>query len=326
MKKNTLFLFALFLSSLLYAEKQIIVIHGIAAKPKQDKLEARYEKYLSESTGHQIDIDLVYWADLVGHDIVEANTDEYEEFERGEKDPNFRKYSLGKRAIHKGFSLLRPKEEEKRKRSTTRTLRFLGKIKKTRNVLRALRKLPPDNKIPGIDDVYELLFSDVRRYFRQKNGNGDPYRKLIRDRLTDKIKKNAEVCLIAHSMGSIIALDAILNKNIKIDLFLTIGSPLGIPIVQQELGVTEENENIPGAKVKRWINFNDPLDPIAIERFLSNDFTANGQKVIDIPIRNEFVVNNHGIDKKKKRNHHKSYGYLRSKKLGLEVNKFLNIY
>jgi subtilisin family serine protease len=112
--------------------------------------------------------------------------------------------------------------------------------------------------------------------------------------------------VIGHSQGSMVAYEA-LRKLKKADcdvrLFVTIGSPLGLQEVQDELkkggrlGVPE--------CVDRWLNVAERLDPVALDADLADDFAKNAAGV---------VVEDVGglkINPEWKSNPHSGTGYLR---------------
>ena len=88
--------------------------------------------------------------------------------------------------------------------------------------------------------------------------------------------------VIAHSQGSLIAYDVLSSPEfagLDIRLFVTIGSPLGIQEVQDQLLVHTGQTGglrVP-ACVGRWINVADPLDPVAFDKRLVGDFAANAR-------------------------------------------------
>ena len=116
-------------------------------------------------------------------------------------------------------------------------------------------------------------------------------------------------------MGSIIALAVILRGTHPIDTLITVGSPLGIKVVQKQIGATAAKRRSIPQRVARWFNFSDPLDIVALDSDLKDDFPESGPR--DVSIQNEFR------SKDGERNHHKSYGYLRNKKVGKPVAAFL---
>lgn len=89
------------------------------------------------------------------------------------------------------------------------------------------------------DVIIKKYFKDLEIYYTEdntdKNGNVRMAHDVIRERLFRKLDehRNDDIMLIAHSMGSIIGFDVLtfLAADIKINTFITIGSPLGLPVV-----------------------------------------------------------------------------------------------
>jgi hypothetical protein len=118
-------------------------------------------------------------------------------------------------------------------------------------------------------------------------------------------------------MGSILGFDALCFEvpDIKINTFITIGSPLGQPIVLSKIAtrqnLTQNGKTIiqtPSSIEKNWYNLSDIEDVIAMNYNLSNEFSENdkGVKPIDILVKNNYMMNN-------KANPHNAFGYLRAK-------------
>jgi hypothetical protein len=112
-------------------------------------------------------------------------------------------------------------------------------------------------------------------------------------------------------MGSIIAYDALrelgqVNSNFRIENFVTIGSPLGVPTVAAQISEEWTLLRTPSI-VKRWINLSDPRDPVAFDTHLRNDYEANDQ---GIRVEDDLILNNY-VGPNDEPNHHKIYGYLR---------------
>ena len=76
-------------------------------------------------------------------------------------------------------------------------------------------------------------------------------RKTLTDVL-DSFPASSKTCLIAHSMGSIIAHDVVLCGTRPIDTFITVGSPLGIKVVQKRIGATVAKRRSVPQRVTRW--------------------------------------------------------------------------
>jgi pimeloyl-ACP methyl ester carboxylesterase len=151
----------------------------------------------------------------------------------------------------------------------------------------------------------------------------------VRERLVQVLRRyrRKKILLIAHSMGTIISYDVLSHpaKDIAIDTFITIGSPLGLPLIMKKIfeergmefkkGVqTPTPENIS----KRWLNFSDLSDPVAMNYDLADDYAPNSRGVgpIDFVVDNDYAY-------RKKRNHHKLYGYLRAPEVAKAISDFL---
>ena len=279
------------------SDSHFVLIHGLSSKPPKATLESRYEKYLSESVGNPISperIHLAYWADLMGYEPDGPAQDEYTD-----GGVNFKPYSLrealgfGIRGFlrHQGVDLVEDKLRG--------ALGANGDNQNMAAVLPAAIAGGPAGKI------YERFVPDLNRYFFEG------FRERVRDRLNEQlaaVPAGATVTLIAHSMGSIIAADLLLNSSRSVQTFVTIGSPLGIRVIKEQLGVTTERLEQMGGRIGEWFNLYDRMDVIALDSDLADDYAPID--VEDVRIRNEFV-NKHG-----ERNHHKPYGYLRCPEMG----------
>jgi hypothetical protein len=174
------------------------------------------------------------------------------------------------------------------------------------------------------DFVLERHLQDLAAYYADST-----FREAVRKRLTDKLKeyKGTRIMLIGHSMGSIIAYDVLrlLGRNdpqFRLDHFITIGSPLGIPHVKYKISQENDLVRTPSI-VGRWTNFADRRDVVAIEAKLGDDYEPNDQgvKVADVPVINAYRS---PLDRTPpdKPNYHKSYGYLRTPELSNVVRAF----
>jgi len=178
------------------------------------------------------------------------------------------------------------------------------------------RLLDKEKDLIGLGSHVEKLLgvsvNDLAEYY-----DSPDKRKQMRERLSKLLMQHSEKrkVLIAHSMGSIIAYDVLRELDHtdmnSIEHFMTIGSPLGLPIVTQNIR-REFNETKTPENVARWTNIADPADKVALDCNLSDDYkkpNTSGVKVTDILVHNDYV-NHEG-----KANNHKSYGYLRTPEL-----------
>ncbi|WP_336490059.1 lipase/acyltransferase domain-containing protein [Methylobacterium nigriterrae] len=138
----------------------------------------------------------------------------------------------------------------------------------------------------------------------------------VRERLIERFKAASGQCVLifAHSMGTIIAYDALrmLERNTPsthIDSFLTLGSSLGLADVK--LKITEEHGSVRVPKnVGHWTNLVDARDVAAVTGALADDYAPhNGTSIHDVEVLNEYRRPNGEA------NHHKSNGYPRTPEL-----------
>ena len=165
--------------------------------------------------------------------------------------------------------------------------------------------------------VLQSTAKEINRYFKNENNIACGVREKLKDQLRPILEKGEKVLLIGHSLGSVIAYDSLWELSHleklpgKVDIFLTIGSPLGMNYVQRRL---EGNKYTAAKKyptnIKHWVNISAEGDLTALDRVFSDDFAEMIElKLIDrIEDHCEgiynFFRNEEGL------NTHRSYGYL----------------
>lgn len=107
------------------------------------------------------------------------------------------------------------------------------------------------------------------------------------------LQKSPQV-LITHSLGTVVAFKLLREmeaqgKSVEIPLLITMGSPLGLDAFKKKLGPPRRKPSF----VKRWANFYDPSDLVALGKDLDKSTFAAG-------IENDGTVDNqtsnaHGI-------------------------------
>jgi hypothetical protein len=176
----------------------------------------------------------------------------------------------------------------------------------------------------------DLDFYYDNRDIQDRSGRLGPTKKVLRQELLNCLipLKGESIMLISHSMGSIIAYDTLRDlgrsdPGFELSHFVTIGSPLGLPHVKAKI-IKERNYDervrTPSVVKKSWMNFADKKDPVAADVFLKGDYAANDTGV---EVEDDLVANDYIAPGKKKHNHHKSYGYLRTPEMSAHVAKFL---
>jgi len=94
--------------------------------------------------------------------------------------------------------------------------------------------------------------------------------------------------VIAHSQGSMVAYDVLqgLGADVDVPLFITIGSPLGITEVQDQVKrLTNQRSLAVPAGVRQWVNVADPLDPVALDKALAGEFSP-ASRIRDVRMSN----------------------------------------
>ncbi|HEX5201860.1 hypothetical protein ACFQS1_25460 [Paractinoplanes rhizophilus] len=117
-----------------------------------------------------------------------------------------------------------------------------------------------------------VFLKEIKVYF---DGRDPAPRQAARERVADAVRRERPSVLIAHSMGSVVAYEALWqNPDLKVDLLLTLGSPLGLPPAifprLDPAPVDGRGSRPPG--VQRWVNIADPGDLVAVPRWLARSF------------------------------------------------------
>ncbi|OPC84128.1 hypothetical protein B4N89_27245 [Embleya scabrispora] len=96
-----------------------------------------------------------------------------------------------------------------------------------------------------------------------------PARAAARSRVTDTLETTGARIVIAHSLGSVVAYEALWARpDLNVDLLVTLGSPLALPHAVlprlRPAPVDGRGARPPGAA--RWVNLADPGDIVAIPK------------------------------------------------------------
>jgi hypothetical protein len=172
--------------------------------------------------------------------------------------------------------------------------------------------------IPLIPDKrIKSSIQETKRYFRNTDNIGCRIRELQKVPLREAARQGDKVLLIGHSMGSVIAFDALWELHHLegitrcVDCFLTVGSPLGLKFVQHRLlcNGKEHPRRYPG-NLRTWVNISALGDLVALDPSLQKDFgeMVTRHYVENIDDKHDGIYN-HFRDEKGL-NVHRSYGYL----------------
>ena len=165
----------------------------------------------------------------------------------------------------------------------------------------------------------EVHLRDLLRYERNKDGITDQILNLVKIPLLAAAGADRPILLIGHSMGSVIAYDTLWELSrkqgnpVQIDLFLTLGSPLGQRFVQRRLsGHDKPGKKRYPANIRRWKNLAAVGDLTAIDPWLAKDFAGMQTSGLVESIDDELVFNYFRLDGVL--NVHAEYGYLANEK------------
>ena len=158
---------------------------------------------------------------------------------------------------------------------------------------------------------------EIKGYFQNENNVACEIRELLKEQLRPLLNTTDKVLVISHSLGSVIAYDALWelshleNFPFKIDLLLTIGSPLGMNYVQRRLlGNQYSGKKKYPNNIRRWVNISSIGDVTALDRVFSDDF----EEMIELGIIESIEDHCDGIYNfyrdEKGLNCHRSYGYM----------------
>src|SRR5690606_4178368 len=115
-----------------------------------------------------------------------------------------------------------------------------------------------------------------------------------------------------------------LTPHIKIDTFVTIGSPLGLPVAVSRIADEQKKRTgsvkhltTPPSVVRGWYNYSDILDKVAFNYKLSESCKPNslGISPADILVVNNYLSNSIP-------NPHKSFAYLRTPEFSKMLAEF----
>ncbi len=129
------------------------------------------------------------------------------------------------------------------------------------------------------NEKLEVHIRDLHRYAHNENDIGAHVRRLLKVPLEAAAAAHRPVLLLTHSMGSVIAWDALWEmsrregRDVPVDLWATMGSPLGGNFLQRRLmGLNESGAERYPNNVRRWVNIAAVGELTALDRNLRDDF------------------------------------------------------
>tara|TARA_R110000772_G_scaffold156170_5_gene267220 strand:- start:179 stop:1081 length:903 start_codon:yes stop_codon:yes gene_type:complete len=171
--------------------------------------------------------------------------------------------------------------------------------------------------IPLLPKPMSSSAKETNRYFTNKDDTACDIRDMLKDELRKCLANNEKILLIGHSLGSVIAYDTLWELSHlehlpgKIDLFMTLGSPLGMKYIQHRLmGYGRHNKKQYPTNIRRWTNVSAEGDLVA----LGKDFSKSFESMLALNLLESIDNHSEGIynffRNEEGLNSHRSYGYL----------------
>lgn len=302
-------------------DKVIIGIHGLANKPSADVLEESWLAALVEGIENRNQnrktppfiFRMVHWADLLYK--YPLHSDRSFDFDDLYNQESYRPADRDNLKTYKESSF-------DHLRSTI--IHVTGLF----NEAIATGTAAPIDSHKVLRDL--KFYYDENQKIKDRSGHLETARDVLDVQLVEAIVEShgADIMLIGHSMGSIIAYNVLrdlgqTNLGIEVSHFVTIGSPLGFSAVRGKIKKERKYAPVvrtPSVVTKSWVNFADKKDIVAVDTHLRDDYSANAGGV---KVRDDLVCNDFRNQKNGRRNHHKSFGYLRTPELSDLVIDFL---
>ena len=161
-----------------------------------------------------------------------------------------------------------------------------------------------------------LTMREARRYLLNRRGLATLVRTMLKEPLQEAWRNEECVLLIGHSMGSVIAYDTLWELSHddqhsgRIDLFMTLGSPLGTRFINKRIrGRSSHGRRRYPTNIRRWENFSARAEMTALHPELRPYFSEMLELGVLESLTDHVDLYNHfhgdlGL------NVHKSYGYL----------------
>jgi hypothetical protein len=295
----------------------ITFVHGIMNQPSPARLLGSWKRHLADG-GDGLDLDVygvtssvVYWADVMYPAATDAGgtqeSIEYEGLDSGaltQVDESYIEEAGGEEkafieAMIANYGLDHPDESEA-PADTSSPAQPVGEVEAEVRLTAAAAleavPLPWFIKRP----MMRVLLRDVHHYLFNTSHSPRPGSKFkVRDEVRGRFVSdlgavdNGPHVVVAHSLGTVIAYDCL--KRVadckKIDLLVTLGTPLGLSEVQDKLKPEwSKDDGFPDG-LPRWVNVVDRLDPVcAADPKIANDYQHKKQAVVV-----DEVVSNGGV-------------------------------
>ena len=318
--------------------KQIIFVHGRSFKPSEDIMCNNWIEAIRISLRRDHEKVLDKFEELIGNDCVKmayygdssnrflrANGKHYDE----ELDIEDRQETL------RDLSKLGGDELQSRNHYESLPGRS-GIVESLADILHK-----PVEWIRLADNLIGRFAPDVQEYWSGDSQFGSDARWPLTRLLESALVDDKDICLVAHSLGSVISYDVLwkfshygeyrhIRTSRGVSVWLTMGSPLGNPTVQKYLkGSSAEGHRRYPHLIRKWANVSAEDDYICHDETISDDFRKmiRMNLVDEVTDRRNFNMavrgrRDGGVGGKS--NPHHGAGYLVSPEVGDTVAEWLS--
>jgi PGAP1-like protein len=188
---------------------------------------------------------------------------------------------------------------------------FQGRGRSSAPVQRALLQIAKSKffrKIGSSEKFWIFALKQVYSYIHDLE-----MKQAILQRVSEKVSPKNTKVIVAHSLGSIVAYEALCkHPEWNVHTLVTLGSPLGVPnLIFDRLTPAPENGVGKWPNVQQWFNIADRGDIVALQKNLMPYFSSNDE----LAIVDQLVYN--GWES------HSAENYLTSKETGIAISSGL---
>jgi len=271
---------------------RVLYVHGMHRHPPEAEYRAAWDAALARMAYvPEVETRMLYWADIrlgvTPQQVAEAHA---------------RARSRGEH----GFGRLRPQTNSPLGYAVSLALHLAGPV-----IRRITKELATE--------VYLYFYGrcgDAGATGAERPGRGEACGAAIRDVILDRmealVRDFAPDVVLAHSWGTVIAYDYLVNRGLahELEALITLGCPLGQTYVQERVGAAAYPP-----RVRRWLNVFDAMDPVTWpDRRIANDLRGpRGERLVrDVEIASVY-------DEDGKRDPHSWWGYVMSEPVQAEL-------
>ncbi|HEY5973098.1 MAG TPA: S8 family peptidase [Pseudoxanthomonas sp.] len=298
--------------------KTVIYIHGIGNKPASEVLRCQWDKALfGRSMGERTR--LSYWVNRDRYPTPEIAT-------CGDRDEGPAVNQAEQRVLSALGIVPGSRDLGELADALAETPAENAMLHDMLDELRVDRPLPTGPGTLGLlDRINEILLKlisaallqDVHDFFFDKQR-----REAMERGLLERLQSGGgPFVVVAHSQGSMIAYEVLRKLDpakYDVALFLTIGSPLGLPSVRSMFKQSLKKKKLPfPACVRHWYNVADRSDPVALDGNLADDIEQPGLRYSNLQGAD--------VNADSPRHPHSGSGYLSNPKVRAKVREVVGV-